>query len=161
MALASAPAVAKQVHVFNSSFGTEGSGPGQFKEPSAVAVNNATGNVYVVDKGNNRVQEFDSTGTAVLAEFDGAAAPTGALAQPEAIAVDNSGSPLDPSKEDVYVTDTGHNAIDKFTASGTYLGQITQGDGGAALEELVGVAVDANGVVWATKHFFQIFAFSD
>jgi hypothetical protein len=161
LTFASTPALAKQVHVFSSSFGSEGLGPGQFKEPSAVAVNDATGDVYVVDKGNNRVQKFDSTGTTVLAEFNGASAPTGVFFEPEAIAVDNSGSGLDPSKEDVYVADVGHNVIDKFSPSGTYLGQIAAGEGGAALEELVGVAVDPDGVVWADQHGFQITAFSD
>jgi DNA-binding beta-propeller fold protein YncE len=44
--------------VFSSSFGKEGSGAGEFKESSALAVNEATGDVYVVDHGNNRVERF-------------------------------------------------------------------------------------------------------
>ncbi len=150
------PALALKAHVYSSSFGGEGSGPGQFKEPSGVAVNDATGDVYVVDKGNNRVQEFNSTGTTVLAEFNGAVAPSGAFEDPEAIAVDNSGDALDPSKEDVYVTDKGHNIVDKFSASGTYLGQITKGSGGASLETLYGVAVDPEGRVWVYQSSGEI-----
>ncbi|MGH2903511.1 MAG: hypothetical protein ACRDK7_08020, partial [Solirubrobacteraceae bacterium] len=62
----SAPALAKEVHVFKSSFGSEGSGPGQFKEPYGVAVNDTTHDVYVVDSGNDRVEIFNSTGTTLL-----------------------------------------------------------------------------------------------
>lgn len=35
---------------------------GLFATPGGTAVNNATGNVYVADRGNNRVQEFNSNG---------------------------------------------------------------------------------------------------
>lgn len=106
--LSSAPALAKEVHVYESSFGSEGAGPGQFSEPAGVAVNDVTHDVYVVDRGNGRVEEFNSTGSVLLAEFNGSAAPTGALSQPSEIAVDNSSNPLDPSREDVYVVDSEH-----------------------------------------------------
>jgi NHL repeat len=45
-------------------------GPEELKEPSAVAVNEASGDIYVLDQGNNRVVRFSSTG-AVLGEFNG------------------------------------------------------------------------------------------
>ncbi len=38
--------------------------------------------------------------------------------------------------------------IDKFSATGAYLGQITTGEGGAAFTELYGVAVDPAGELW-------------
>jgi hypothetical protein len=141
-----APAVAGTVHTLSGTF--TGSGASALSEPAGVAVNDETGDVYVVDKGHDRVEEFNSTGTAVLAEFNGSIAPTGALSDPEEIAVDNSTNPLDPSAGDVYVTDTGHSVIDKFSSSGTYLGQITTGKGGASFEGLNGVAVDPEGRVW-------------
>jgi hypothetical protein len=72
LALAAAPALAARGHVFGKTFGeacsTLPSEPcleghdGQFNEPSGVAVNEATGDVYVVDKGDARVQWFNSTG---------------------------------------------------------------------------------------------------
>jgi len=37
--------------------GARGAGPGQFLEPSGIAVD-AQGNVYVADKGNHRIQKF-------------------------------------------------------------------------------------------------------
>jgi DNA-binding beta-propeller fold protein YncE len=160
LVLASTPALAKEVHVYSSSFGAQGSGPGQFQEPSGVAVNDASGDVYVVDKGNHRIEELNSTGTTLLAEFGG-----GVLVSPEAISIDNSGNALDPSKEDVYVTDTSNNVIDKFTPSGTYVGQIAGGAQGSPFGSLLGIAVDATGMLWVdqdrSEKVAEIDAFSD
>jgi tripartite motif-containing protein 71 len=41
--------------------GSPGSGNGQLDDPKGVAVD-TKGNLYVVDSGNNRIQEFDSNG---------------------------------------------------------------------------------------------------
>src|ERR1039457_2359245 len=164
-----ASAFAKEVHVYASSFGSSGSGPGQLKSPYGVAVSDATHDVYVVDRGNNRVQEFNSDGSTVLAEFNGSAAPTGAFSEPSLIVVDNSASPLDPSKEDVYVVDEGHGVIDKFGPAGAYLGQITGAEtpggafdpGEASAGSIMGVAVDTSGSVWVTMRALSIYKFSD
>ncbi|HEV3321725.1 MAG TPA: hypothetical protein VG147_05970, partial [Solirubrobacteraceae bacterium] len=106
-------------HVFGSSFGKEGSGAGEFKESSAVAVNEATGDVYVVDRGNNRVERFSFDAATKRYVYEGQfngggtyedleaaetvkkttptgeggrpdEGPTGAFSRPEGIAVDNS-----------------------------------------------------------------------
>ena len=154
LAFASTPAMAKTGHVFSSSF--TGSGANALSEPSGVALNNETGDVYVVDKGHNRVEEFNATGTAVLAEFNGSVGPPQPFSSPEAIAVDNSGSGVDPSKEDVYVADTGNRVIDKFSSIGVYEGQLTGTCASPGtcpgsiipFGELNGVAVDPEGNVW-------------
>jgi hypothetical protein len=153
LAFASAPAFAEKIYYPEVSFGEPGEGPGQLKEPAGVAVNDSTGlevgagDVYVVDEGNNRVERFSASGV-YLGQFDGsgeyeveggvkksgAKPPTGAFSRPEQVAVDNCtnamgercGSVEDPSVGDVYVTDTGHDAIDKFNATGEYLGQLTE-----------------------------------
>ena len=158
-AFAAASAVAEKVYFPGVSFGSEGSGPGQFKEPVGVAVNDETEDVYVVDTSNRRVEEFTADGV-FIKEF----APPGGFEDPEQIAVDNSGdSVLDPSADDVYVTDTGHEAIDKFSATGTYEGKLTETEyceqkelppcsGSktilAPFTELRGVAVDPTGDLW-------------
>jgi DNA-binding beta-propeller fold protein YncE len=179
LALASAPALAARGHVFEKTFGSPGTGPGELSAPAGVAVNDASGDVYVVDAGNSRVQFFDSQG-AVLGELngsgllvgEGAAAgsrgrpnekETGQFVNPEGIAVDNActraaeaaGHPLsasecealDPSYGDVYVADTGHGVIDKFSSSGEYLAQISETSSGTPFKELLGVAVDPHGDV--------------
>jgi DNA-binding beta-propeller fold protein YncE len=168
--LCCASAVAKEVHVYNSSFGKEGSGSGEFNGPMGIAVNDTTHDVYVVDSGNNRVEEFNSTGSNVLCEFNGfPGAPEGAFSDPFEIAIDNSSNPLDPSKEDVYVIDRGHGVIDKFSSSCAYQGQLTGKDtpggvfepGEVAPRAIEGVAVDPSGTVWVSISKGQIYSFTD
>jgi hypothetical protein len=154
----SSPALALNRHVFGGTFGEEGTGNGQFKEPTGIAVNDTTHDVYVVDSTNNRVEEFTSTG-AYIGQFNGSAAPTGPFQGPTWIAIDNSGNPLDPSAGDVYVIDSGHGVIDKFSATGVYEGQLPTGEGGTP-SDLEGVAVDPVGVVWVTGGG-EIDSFSD
>lgn len=62
LGLTAGSAFAVRGHVFMGSFGSPGSGPGQLEEPSGVAVNEADGVAYVVDKGDDRVQWFAPNG---------------------------------------------------------------------------------------------------
>jgi DNA-binding beta-propeller fold protein YncE len=154
--------MAARGHVFDRNFGEAGSGNGQLDEPVSLAVNEASGNVYVVDKGNSRVEYFNGVTGAYIGQFDGKEAPSGPLLNPEGIAIDNSCylrkltgakcTGADPSSEDVYVIDAGHGVIDKFTPGGEYLGQITGGGQPFAPENgeagVDGVAVDAAGGLW-------------
>ncbi len=155
-------AFAFPTHLLSGSF--SGSGASALLVPEGVAVNEETGEVYVIDSGHSRVEEFDSTGSTVLGQFDGAAAghALSFLGYPSpAIAVDNSANPLDPSRGDVYVASTGSNVVEKFSASGTYLGQIAETTVGAPLGTPFGVAVDPNGVVWVYQASEEIDSFSD
>ena len=52
-------------HAFTGTFGSAGSNtvdPYPISEPTDVAVDQATGDIYVTDPGNHRVEKFDSTG---------------------------------------------------------------------------------------------------
>jgi NHL repeat/WD40-like Beta Propeller Repeat len=139
-------AQALATHAFFSSFGTAGSTAGQLSSPGAVAVNEATGDVYVADTGNARIDQFDSSGTFVRAwgwgVADGAASfetctlicqagvtgsGPGQFETPSFISVDNG--PSSPSNGDVYVADTGDNLVQKFDSAGNQLA--AWGDGGA------------------------------
>ncbi len=159
-ALCSAPALAQREHVFSSSFGSAGAGAGQFSRPGALAVSEvggAAGDVYVLDRGHGRVEQFTATGT-YLSQFDGSAAPSGAFSWPAgtrepAIAVDNSTNPLDPSAGDVYVSDPGHHVIDKFSAEGSYIGQLTGGL--EPFREVWALAVDASGGLWVDAEYLS------
>ena len=72
--LFSTSAVAARSHVLKGVIGepcsTEPCGTGQLNQPGAVAVNEATGDVYVVDQGDDRVEYFTSSG-AYLGQFNG------------------------------------------------------------------------------------------
>jgi hypothetical protein len=167
------PAFASKEYVYSTSFGgpCTGSGgtcePGQLEEPLGVAVNEATdaltepaaGDVYVADRGNNRVERFGATGT-YLGQFE---APTEGFSSPESIAVDNSGNPLDPSAYDVYVVNMGHDSVDKFNPEGKFLGAITESSAGTPFEELGGVAVDQAGTLRVNQRESnkEVFSFSD
>jgi DNA-binding beta-propeller fold protein YncE len=149
------PALA-ETHPFVSSFGS-------FTNPNGIAVEESTGDVYVADIGTDTVSKFDAHGNPVdfsalgTNALNGSHTPAGSFAfpslprTPAAIAIDNSTSPLDPSRGDLYVMDAGHGVIDKFSPSGEYLGQITgfEPATGSAEDELLGLAVDASGTVRA------------
>jgi hypothetical protein len=63
--LAAAPALAFRGHAFGFTFGSGSSGtvdPEPLSAPSAVAVNEASGQIYVLDQGNARIERFGSTG---------------------------------------------------------------------------------------------------
>ncbi len=181
MAFSSASALAVKIYVPGVSFGSEGSGPDQFKEPVGVAVNEASplvepvsgGDVYVVDKGNDRVERFGASGE-YKGQFDGsgeyevegkkvtgAAAPTGVFSSPEQVAVNSDES--SPSFGEVYVLDVGHEVIDEFSSIGEYKGQLTAADtcnptickfkeelgaGAVRSEKLTTVTVDPSGNIW-------------
>jgi hypothetical protein len=82
--------------------------------------------------------------------------PGQAYGTPAAIAVDNSTDPSDPSAGDLYVMDSGHGVIDKFSPSGEYVSQIggfTPFKATGSKEDLenehqlLGLGVDASGAV--------------
>ncbi len=137
-------------------FGEPGPGTGQLAEPAGLAVEESTGDVYVADQGNGRVEVFDAQG-AYLSQFDGSEAPGGKFVKPVDVAVDNSGG---PGKGRVYVLDQGSESIEVFTAAGKYVTQLTgvcENPGEAPpctgsrllpFGRPVGVAVDTAGDLW-------------
>jgi DNA-binding beta-propeller fold protein YncE len=176
-----ASALAARGRVFDSSFGKPGTGEGELSHPQGAAVDEVSGDVYVLDTGNNRVERFSSAG-AYLGQFDGSgnfevegksetgtAAPSGAFSGPEAITVDNACeqhkprlteattptcAEFDPSAGDVYVLDSGNAVIDKFSARGEYISQLTEASTEASLNvplrEISSLAVDADGKLWVS-----------
>jgi NHL repeat-containing protein len=165
LALTAGPAVAFTGYpsVPNFVFGAPGSGNGQLSSPRGVAVNDESGDVYVIDQGNNRVEEFDAEGK-YISQFNGAETPAGSFSaghNVSSIAVDNS---TDAAKGDVYITDPGHGVIDVFDSTGKYLSQITGTP--SPFAALVGVAVDTFGNIWADGRFANggeqdVYEFSD
>lgn len=150
------------------SFGEPGPEPGHLEDPEGVAVNGTTKRVYVADTGNNRVDEFTSSGLFVRAWGWGVAggigfetcttlcfiglsgSGPGELESPALIAVDNS---TGASSGDVYVGDLGNHVITKFTESGALVegwgttGQLTESNH-EAFGVLHGLAVDLSGDLW-------------
>jgi hypothetical protein len=158
LALASGPALAFSGYpgVPNVVFGAPGAGAGQLSGPTGVAVDELSGDVYVADAGNNRVEEFNAEGK-YLATITGAETPAGSFSNSSGVAVDNSSS---PAKDDLYVMDVGHGAIDVFNPSGKYLSQI-KGTPSSFEGELNGVTVDASGDLWTHENNRNVDEFSD
>jgi DNA-binding beta-propeller fold protein YncE len=112
LAPAIAPAFAATKGVV-SAFGTEGTDAGQFSAALGVAVNQASGEVYVVDSADDRVERFTAAG-GYLSEFGGEGAGAGQLSAPQGIAVEQTTG-------DVYLTDRENHRVDEFTGAGTFV----------------------------------------
>jgi sugar lactone lactonase YvrE len=61
------PAGAQAEIVFKESFGASGGGAGGLSTPAGLAINTANSNVYVADRGNNRVEQLTAAGAFVRA----------------------------------------------------------------------------------------------
>ena len=96
----------------NCRFGEEGDGPGQFWcGPTSVAVNQSTGDVFVLDFGHSSVEEF--TGQGVFVRSFGQEQ----LARPQLL----GGLAVDSASGDVYVVDQFHGRVVKFDSEGRFL----------------------------------------
>ncbi len=114
-------------------------GDGEFDHPYGSAVD-ASGNVYVADAGNNRIQKFTATGVFVT-QWGTLGAGNGQFDTPWGVAVDGSGN--------VYVSDLWNARVQKFSSTGTYLSQFgSPGAGNGQFGRPRGVAVDPSGNVY-------------
>ncbi len=122
-----------------ASFGGEGDESGQFQDPNGIAVEQESGDVYVVDSENRRVDKFGAGGEFLFAWGWGVAdghtealqrcttscfagirgAGSGQFSESAGVAVDND--LLSASHGDVYVVDAGNNRVEKFDSEGNFL----------------------------------------
>jgi tripartite motif-containing protein 71 len=123
-----------------TSFGSSGPGNGQLSAPSGDTFD-GTGNFWVADSNNNRIQQFSSTGTFYNA-YGSLGSGNGQLNKPVGIAI-NTGA------HDIYVADSGNNRIEEFTTAGAFVATFgSQGSGNGQLSNPTGVALDGSGNVW-------------
>ncbi len=127
----------------NATFGSHGSGDGQFNDTSGVAVDGA-GNVYVADTGNHRVQVFDSSRNH-SASFGSYGRGDGQFSDPRGVAVDGAGN--------VYVADTGNHRVQVFDPNWNHSGTIGPGRGDGRFYHPHGVAVDGAGNVYVADTY--------
>lgn len=119
-----------------------GTSSGPFELPQGVAVNEATGEIYVSDGGRQVVDVFSASGT-YLSQLTGtppSAPVSGSFQDPAGLAVDQTTG-------DLYVTDPRSGVVDVFNASGEYVSQFGSGLLGGAYGESIAVN-DATGVAY-------------
>lgn len=103
--------------------GLAGVGGGEFSKPRGIAINQTSGNIYVVDQGNNRIEEF-SAKSEFLRAFGKEGIKVGELLKPTSVAIAPTGA--------VWVADFGNNRIDEFSETGetpTSFGAAGEGNG--------------------------------
>jgi len=135
--------------VAGSSSGTAGSSASFLNNPVAV-FRDATGNLYIADAGNNRVQKWASgatSGTTVAGSSSGTAGSTTSLLNnPRGLFVDASAN--------IYVADAGNNRIQKWasgaTSGSTVAGSSsgTAGSSSSLLNAPSAVSVDGRGYIY-------------
>jgi len=127
--------------------GQTGSDNSHFDWPWGVAVD-TSGNIYVADTGNYRVQKCVLAGsTGTCSTFAGVTGEWGndhAHVEPHSVAVDALGR--------VYVADKWQSRVQVFDSSGAYLASIggRWGSGTGQMRGTAGVALDAQGNVYVT-----------
>ena len=128
--------------------GAAGTGAGQFNLPLGVALD-SSGNLFVADTGNNRVQKY-TVSTATWTTLGGTASGsgTGQFNNPWDLWVDPSGT-----SQNVVVADSYNNRIEILTNANAYSAQFgTSGTGNNQYAYTGGVAVDAAGLRYVTDY---------
>jgi streptogramin lyase len=139
-------------------FGTAGTGPGQIQDARGIATD-SSGNVYVIDRVNQRVMKYDSNGS-FLMQFGSAGSGDGQFSDPRGIAVSPNGT--------IWVTDEGvgmpgeagavQPSVQAFNSSGQFIRKITY----QTFADPYGVATGPGGVLWVsdvTSH--QLYEFNE
>ncbi len=124
--------------------------------PAGITVDSSSGNVYVADTANNRIQVFSSNGT-FISTWGRYGTGNGAFNQPAGITVDSSSG-------NVYVADTDNHRIQVFSSNGTFIstwGVYGIDEIGMRFPE--GIAIDQEGNVYVAdtaNHRISAFTFS-
>ena len=127
-----------------ASIGKKGSGPLQFNYPAGIAISPITGQVYINDWANHRIQVLNPDLT-FSHSFGCHGSAIGQFKYPYSIAIDSQGL--------VYVSDKDNHRIQKFSPDGKFVAQF--GHYGVSPEQLKyprGITVDtaATGLVYVS-----------
>jgi alpha-tubulin suppressor-like RCC1 family protein len=88
-----------------------GTGPGEFSNPYGIAID-ASGNVFVSEYGNHRVQKLSADGTPI-ASWGSYGSGVDQFAYPHGLSIDTSGT--------IFVADTHNNRLQVLSASGAFI----------------------------------------
>jgi tripartite motif-containing protein 71 len=129
---------------FIRQLGALGSANGEFNSPRGVAVNQTSGNLYVADAGNNRIQEFDSNGE-FIRKWGSEGTGNGQFNALQGIAIDAEGHVWALEGGSIL----GSDRVQEFSSEGVYISQFgKEGTEAGQLKHAEGIAVDSAGNVW-------------
>jgi len=131
--------------------GSSGSGNGEFNNPRGITVD-SSGNIYVADYNNSRIQKFTKDGVPILPPFGGytggahsyaSAFDPGDIYRPQDIEMDNDGIHL-------WIMDEYYDVVQKFTTAGVYVSGFdgSSDTAGGKFNSPNGLNIDAQGNLW-------------
>ena len=145
------------------SFGSFGGAAGQLREPSDLAVDPTSGNVWVADHHNNRLEEFNPEGAFVLM-IGGEVDKTTKANLCTAASHDTCGAGMEgtgnsqfnslsglavSSKGNVWASDAANNQLQEFSPQGAFIRAVGQrGSGNGQFYVPDGLVVDGSGNVY-------------
>jgi DNA-binding beta-propeller fold protein YncE len=128
-------------------WGSNGTADGQFLQksddigPEGIDVD-SSGNIFVADSGNSRVQKFDNSGKFIL-KWGSNGTADGQFKYPSGLAVDSSGN--------VFVSDEGNKNVQKFDSDGKFMTKWgSRGYGDGKFKHNHYIAVDSSGNVYVS-----------
>ena len=109
---------------------------GQFSRPEGIIID-GSGNVYVADTFNNRVQKFTSNGEFII-KLGNFGNGDGEFMLPSGMAINSEGN--------IYVADSSNNRIQKFTSEGRFIAKWWSGGiGEGQFDSPQGIVIDSSG----------------
>ena len=109
-------------------------------KPHGIAIDNVTGNIYVVESIGSRIWKYTADGS-FLTKWGSFGSENGNFTYPNGIAVNSSGY--------AYVADTDNNRIQVFTKDGIYVKKWgSRGSGNGNFNYPAGIAVNSSGFVY-------------
>ena len=126
-----------------ASFGSPGSGAGQFWSPQGVAVG-SSGTIFVADTHNQRIEEWKAGSPPTFANaFTHTESHEVPFGEPNALAVDSSGN--------IWVADSAHDHVIEFNSTRTFVRQIgSEGTGNGQFKGIGGVVADSSGDIFVS-----------
>src|SRR4029077_20745721 len=130
-------------------FGSKGAGHGQLELPGSIAANPSTGNLYVADTYNYRVQEFSPAGR-FLTEW-GTWGPKHELSHPVGVAITATGK--------LYLSDQEGNQVSAWIPPETGVTKLTyasqfgsSGSGSGQFSSPIASSIDGAGNIWVSDY---------
>ncbi|MBL8217093.1 MAG: hypothetical protein JNK87_40610 [Bryobacterales bacterium] len=132
--------------------GGPGAGPGQFAGPRESRVNMNTGEIFVADSDNHRIQVFDHTGK-YLRKFGSEGRGPGQMLRVHGLV-------FSPDYKRLYAADVDNDRIMVFDPSGRHLFSFgTRGERPGQLRDAHGLGIDTDGNIYVSNYFGPVSKF--